>query len=59
MKNMANKKTILVEAKKEIKSDPIFSSEPKITKTKERKNKKEKEKAAKAVKGMIYLFLFF
>ena len=56
---MANKKTILVEAKKEIKSDPIFSSEPKITKTKERKNKKEKEKAAKAVKGMIYLFLFF
>ena len=57
---MANKKTILVEAKKEeIESDPIFSSEPKITKTKERKNKKEKEKTAKAVKGMLYFFPYF
>ena len=60
VKIVASKKTIPVEHnKKDIESKPIISSEPKVTKTKEGENKKKREKAAKAVKGMLSLLLFF
>ena len=68
---MANKKTILVEAKKEeIESEPIISSsktppnkklkeDPKERKIQKKKKKAAKTMKAKAVNGILSFFFFF